>query len=137
MRETTGSSTAHETMDERAFGRRIAAHLDAAAHELDDDLTRRLAAARTRALQAHRPHAGPWRRLTAALALEGAFRPRVRHAFALFAVVAVLFAGDYWNTWSRLVDLEEIDAAILADELPIDAYLDADFTEWLQQDSRS
>lgn len=132
-----GKDTEAAALDEDAFGRRVAACLGVSAHELDDGVSRRLQAARERALLAHRPQAGTLRRLSSALALDGIFQPRVRQAFALIAVVALVSAGDYWASWSRIAELEEIDAALLADELPIDAYLDADFTRWLQQDSRS
>lgn len=137
MKEVAHNRTAaEESLDEQAFGRRVAMHLGVAAHDLDEVIVQRLRAARERALQAHRPRAGLLGGLVGALAL-GMAGARVRQACALLAVMALLYAGDYWTNWSQLIDLEELDAALLADELPIDAYLDADFTRWLQQDSRS
>ena len=64
-------------------------------------------------------------------------RPVLRQSVAMAAVVVLVFAGDHWTTSSLLLELEEVDAALLTDELPIDAYLDSDFPTWLQQDSSS
>lgn len=61
----------------------------------------------------------------------------LRPAVLVFAVLATVLAGDYWVTWSRVNSLQEVDTALLIDDLPIDAYLDADFKAWLQQDSQS
>ncbi|ANQ86311.1 hypothetical protein dqs_3284 [Azoarcus olearius] len=124
--------------DEDATARRIAACLDPLAQEIDPAIARRLAAARNRALAGHRPHAGPARRLVAALALDGIFQPRVRQMFVLFALVcAALVLGGRHGGQAEGGEFDEIDAALLSDELPIDAYLDTDFSRWLEQDPRS
>lgn len=136
MKQATQTTAHDEQLDEHQFGRRIAAHLNAATHELDDGVAARLQAARTRALQAHRPRRG-WLRLPVVAGLALGFGQRLGQGLALAAVAALVIVVDPWSAWPELVDLDDIDAALLSDELPIDAYLDADFARWLQQDSRS
>jgi hypothetical protein len=51
---------------------------------------------------------------------------------ALFVVARV--AGIYtWQQNQRLAEIEEIDAELLTDDLPIDAYLDRGFEAWLKK----
>ena len=40
-----------------------------------------------------------------------------------------------WQQNQRVAEVEEIDALLLADELPIDAYLDRGFQNWLKKRS--
>jgi len=51
-----------------------------------------------------------------------------------FLVVAG-FGYQQWQAYSQLNDIEETDAAILASDLPIDAYLDRGFQNWLKHAS--
>jgi uncharacterized iron-regulated membrane protein len=51
--------------------------------------------------------------------------------------IAILFAGVggayTWQQNQRAAELEEIDARLLTDDLPIDAYLDRGFQNWLKK----
>ncbi|MGH8669349.1 MAG: DUF3619 family protein, partial [Burkholderiales bacterium] len=51
--------------------------------------------------------------------------------------VALLVAGVLgiygWQQNQTLVEIEEIDAQLLSDELPIDAFLDRGFQDWLKK----
>ncbi|MGH8724065.1 MAG: DUF3619 family protein, partial [Burkholderiales bacterium] len=38
-----------------------------------------------------------------------------------------------WQQNQRAAELEEIDSLLLADDLPIDAYLDRGFQSWLKK----
>ena len=38
-----------------------------------------------------------------------------------------------WQQSQRLAEIEEIDAELLTDDLPIDAYLDRGFEAWLKK----
>ena len=49
---------------------------------------------------------------------------------ALVIGLAVLYA---WQQNQRAVEVEEIDALLLTDELPVDAYLDPRFDNWLKK----
>lgn len=124
-------------MNEQEFARRLTVHLSAAARAVDGEVAARLRASREQAVRAHRAH----RRFAPLAALMRRFRfsvPAVLRPAALAAAILVaVLAGDYWQTWSRVTALQEVDTALLIDDLPIDAYLDADFKAWLQQDTRS
>jgi hypothetical protein len=49
-------------------------------------------------------------------------------------LVLGLIGVSYWRTQSN--DIADIDAGLLACELPINAYLDSDFDAWLKRTSR-
>jgi hypothetical protein len=51
-------------------------------------------------------------------------------AVALIALSGVGY--QQWQAYQQLNDLEETDAAILASDLPLDAYLDRGFQNWLK-----
>ncbi len=40
-----------------------------------------------------------------------------------------------WNDYQKAAEFEEIDSALLADDLPINAYLDKGFQAWLSEQS--
>lgn len=54
-----------------------------------------------------------------------------RPVAAAMALIAFLVCGDYIMSVQRAADLEEVDSALLADDLPINAYLDRGFDTWL------
>ena len=57
----------------------------------------------------------------------------------LWLGIALIAAGGFgyqqWQAYQQLTDIEETDAAILSSELPIDAYLDRGFQNWLKRAS--
>ncbi|MDT3669701.1 MAG: DUF3619 family protein [Aromatoleum sp.] len=124
-------------MNEQDFGRKVAGHLSASARELDDGLLERLRVAREQALAVQRPTG----RLSQIFGGNAGFRlgfPGLLRPVAVsVAILAAVGVGDYWSTWARVITLQEVDTALLSDDLPIDAYLDAEFKAWVQQDSRS
>jgi hypothetical protein len=61
----------------------------------------------------------------------------VRTAFAVAALVIGATGTYYWNAYSQAQEYEEIDSALLADELPPSAYLDKGFHAWLERGSDS
>ncbi|NMG28495.1 DUF3619 family protein [Aromatoleum evansii] len=123
-------------MNEEAFARKVAAQLSVAARGVDGDVADRLRLARERALAAHRP-ALPSVGARIASALRRLFPPMMRPAAVAAAILVAVLAGDYWTTWLRVNEMEEVDTALLIDDLPIDAYLDSNFKAWLQDDSQS
>ena len=51
----------------------------------------------------------------------------------LIALASMGYQGyEQWQAHQQLKDVEETDAAILTSELPIDAYLDQGFQNWLR-----
>ena len=50
-------------------------------------------------------------------------------------IVAAGFGYQQWQAYQQLGEIEETDAAILSSDLPIDAYLDRGFQNWLTRTS--
>lgn len=112
-------------MNEEELARRMAGVLSASTRDIDERVTARLQAAREAALDARRM---PSR------AREGARSMLGRRAVLAAATVAALLmaVGGYWLMAGGDPDVEALDAALLTDDLPIDAYLDQDFKAWLE-----
>ena len=124
-------------MNELHFASRIRQILNQGS--LDARVAAKLRAARELALSRQRPEPQP------------AFRPAVRwagnvlgegwswgglSARVLLPVVALAVAavGIYrWQENQRLAEVVEIDSQLLTDDLPIDAYLDRGFQNWLKK----
>ena len=54
----------------------------------------------------------------------------------LVILVIGLLAINTWQQTQTVQEIEEIDAAVLTGELPIDAYLDKGFDAWLKRSSQ-
>ena len=50
-------------------------------------------------------------------------------------MIAGVIAVYSWQQEQRAADIEELDAQLLTDDLPIDAYLDRGFEAWLKKAS--
>ena len=121
-------------MNEMQFGRRIRQILNQGT-QVDAKVAERLKRARELALA--RQRAEP------ASAVAWADNALVRGGgwggFALRVLVplAVLLASGVslytWEQNRRAAEVEEIDAQLLTDDLPIDAYLDRGFQNWLRK----
>jgi hypothetical protein len=62
------------------------------------------------------------------------------HARSLLAVIALTIGATgtyYWNAFEQAREYEEIDSALLVDDLPPSAYLDRGFHAWLERASDS
>jgi len=53
----------------------------------------------------------------------------------ILLIAAVGLGFQQWQAYQQLADVEETDAAILSSDLPIDAYLDRGFQNWLRHAS--
>ncbi|MCB1900562.1 MAG: DUF3619 family protein [Rhodocyclaceae bacterium] len=121
-------------MTERRVARKMTLVLDRGVDRLDVRTASRLAASRRQALGmlgapgGAGSRRGAWRFLLAPLA---------RGLAALLLVGGVVIAADYWKGEQLLRESSEVDAALLSDDLPIDAYLDSGFRAWLAEDARS
>jgi hypothetical protein len=69
------------------------------------------------------------------------FNDTVLHHGRTFAAIITLLVGaalaSYWNNYLQADDNEEVDSALLADDLPINAYLDPGFHAWLERNAPS
>jgi hypothetical protein len=109
-------------------------HLLNEAMELPAGAAERLAAARERALARQRPEPAPalqWAdNVLGRVGGWGGLSLRVMLPAAL--LVAGVLGLYTWQQSQTLVEIEEIDAELLTDDLPIDAYLDRGFQDWLR-----
>jgi hypothetical protein len=119
---------------EMQFGNRVR-HILNQGLDLEPEIAERLAAARERALARQRPEPAP------ALAWADNVVGRVGGwgglALRVLLPLAMLLAGAAaiytWQQNQRADELEEIDTQLLSDDLPIDAYLDRGFQNWLKK----
>ena len=125
-------------MNEQEFARKIVANLDQGLGRIKEGTLYQLQSARNNALERHREPAAPIAGLV--WAGELAFRLgqsrhlNLRNAMAGALLVLSVIGVTYWRTQTN--DIADIDAGLLACELPINAYLDTDFDAWLKRTSR-
>lgn len=123
-------------MNEAQFANKIR-HILNQGTQLDRSTLERLRAARERALAVQKPE----RELALAWAVSafgsfgglGGFSLRVLLPAALVLASAAALYG--WQQSQSLAEIEEIDSALLTDDLPIDALLDRGFEAWLKKRS--
>jgi hypothetical protein len=65
--------------------------------------------------------------------------PRVvtpmRLALLALLLASATFGGLQWHAFEQVRELQDLDAQILSSDLPIDAYLDRGFVNWLKAES--
>ncbi|MDW8469160.1 MAG: DUF3619 family protein [Burkholderiales bacterium] len=96
----------------------------------------RLREARERALAAQKPEPAEAHLLVAAgvLGRAGELGDFARRVLLPLVVALAGLAGIYsWQKEQTAAEVEEIDARLLADDLPIEAYLDKGFEAWLKK----
>ena len=127
------------------FAKKITTYLDHGIADLKPGTSYRLQLARAEALaRLADPQLAPERRAAlaqagngsgTASAGRGASRPGWWLWIGIALIVAAGFGYQQWQAYQQLYDIEETDAAILSSELPIDAYLDRGFQNWLKRAS--
>ena len=60
----------------------------------------------------------------------------VRLWLGIAIIVAAAFGYQQWQYFQQVNEITELDAQILSSELPIDAYLDQGFRNWLTSDEK-
>ncbi len=122
-------------MKEREFANKVRHLLNQGAHDIDRPTADKLKNARQVALA--RQKLAP-----AQLSLAGighmatnVLLPQARTLVALLGLALAVIGVTYWNNYQQAAENEEIDSALLSDELPINAYLDRGFHVWLEQPS--
>jgi hypothetical protein len=98
---------------------------------------RRLRAARELALSRQRQPAAPAFALADnVLGRFGSWSGLALYVLMPLVLLTVSAAGIYnWQLNQRIAEVEEIDTQLLSDDLPIDAYLDRGFQNWLKKRS--
>jgi hypothetical protein len=124
-------------MNEREFGYQIKQQLDQTL-DLNPAALKRLKIAREQAL-AHQRQSEPVFALAWVDAVVGRLSGNPTSAgiaLAGAALVIALVGIQYWQQQPSVEEIEEIDAAILTGDLPINAYLDKSFDTWLKRSQR-
>ncbi|MDR2240635.1 MAG: DUF3619 family protein [Zoogloeaceae bacterium] len=118
---------------ERELAHKIRHYLNLGADEVDRGTADRLFAARRSAL-ARQKTANAQRTLAGIghIAAE-AVLPRVKALIAIAGLITGVVGVSLWNDAEKTAELEEIDIALLADDLPINAYLDKGFQTWISE----
>lgn len=124
-------------MNETELGRKIREHLNFGSQQLSREVFMALEAARHRALaslEQEHAHAPAWQWAGAARS-SGGRGSGLRRWLPLMMLLALLGAGLYWQQ-TLMPQEEDVDSALLADDLPLDAYLDHGFHAWLERSSQ-
>ena len=122
-------------MNEMQFGNKVRQALNEGLAQVDSSTVSRLQAAREQALARQRAQPSP------ALAWADNVLGRLggwggaawRILFPALALAIGVALVQHWQHNQRMAQLEEIDAQLLTDDLPLDAYLDRGFQNWLKQ----
>jgi hypothetical protein len=123
-------------VNETEFGKNVVNTLNAGLAQIDDNTLARLHAARENALRAYKAPVSVLGLATVSgHVFEANFwlkRPLVWVPVLAIAAASVFFA---WNSTvdARYDEIGELDANLLAGELPIDAFLDKDFADWVKE----
>lgn len=129
------------TTDDREFAKKIVTYLDKGSAELKAGTAYRLQLARQEALaRLADPQRVTELRLAGAHAGGGSGTAGVERRLwasgrlwiGIALIAAAGFGVQQWQAYKQLKDIEETDAAILSSDLPIDAYLDRGFQNWLK-----
>jgi hypothetical protein len=126
---------------EDKLGQDIARLLELGTDELDAQTRSRLHTARQAALASYKqPAAAPaWAPAWAGGAVSR-FTERpvlgIRYLVPIAALIVGLIGIVQWQNSGPWNELAEVDASLLTDELPINAYLDTGFDSWLKRSPR-
>jgi hypothetical protein len=119
-------------MNEKEFGEKLKPWLERSAHSLGQMQETRLKAARLRALDAYREPV----RLFGVVPMSAGTAQTIHYSFvqrALLFLPLVALLGVLAFQSLQDNDPGEVDAQLLTQELPPDAYLDPDFRAWLSK----
>lgn len=122
--------------EELKFANKIRQALNHGADNIDPKTAIRLFEVRQAALGRHK--------VDASFALAGGGRFDVHALFgygrtliAAFALILGVVSSYYWNHFEQAAENEEVDSALLSDDLPPAAYLDKGFHAWLDSSLKS
>jgi uncharacterized protein DUF3619 len=117
-------------MNEKEFSERIKPWLDRSAAAVGDLQATKLKSARLRAMDAYREPVRLFGLVTVNAGTVQTLHYSVMQRALLFLPIAALIAVLAIKS-AEEVDLGELDAQLLTQELPPDAFLDQDFRSWL------
>ncbi len=123
-------------MNELHFIHKVRQQLNRGLHELPSTTLDRLAAARQHAL-AHQKIAAHQSVLAAAGSFISFHLDNLKLKQSLMALALLLGVASYsvWLADQQVSEMEAIDSALLADDLPVSALTDKGFEAWLKNSS--
>ena len=127
-------------MNESELANKIVQHLNQGLGTIKQGTLYQLQSARQAALDRYRETPQP----VFGLAWAGDLAFRVSHnrffnarnMVALGLLVLGLIGVTYWQVVLQANDIADVDASLLTDDLPINAYLDSNFEAWLKRSSQ-
>lgn len=128
--------TSPTELDERTLGLFVRHQLNASLPQLAPGTSMRLFEARQIALKHHKAPAAALSAAGIGQISRSWIEDRLRPALMAGALIAALSAGNHLMTLQHIENQEDIDAALLSDDLPISAYLDNGFQSWLADSSQ-
>ena len=124
-------------MNEKEFGKKLQPWLERSAAGVGEMQATRLRSARLRALDAYREPVNLFGFVTVGQDTVQTIKYSVLQQALLWLPLVILLAMLTMRILSPEVDIGELDAQLLTGELPIDAFLDEDFDQWLKSASGS
>jgi hypothetical protein len=118
-------------MNEQEFAKKLKPWLDRAANGVGEVQATRLKAARLRALDAYREPVRLYGLVPTAAGTAQAIHYGIVQRALLWLPIVALLATLAIQSTSEIEDVGDLDAQLLTQELPPDAYLDQDFRSWL------
>lgn len=128
-------------MNESDLARKITRHLDIGLDLLKGETLARLQTARRKALAAYTPKHRTifglaWASHAGHDGKPDGFQPFQSAWVPFAALIFGLLLATYWQNHPQMGDQPEIDAFLLAEDLPVNAYLDYGFEAWLEDSAR-
>jgi hypothetical protein len=126
-------------MNERDVGQKIARQLNYGLTRIRPETAERLRLARERALGVH--HEPAVEQTRGLVFAGGRGHGPLGHGFhasnklvggVVLAVILAAAGAVYWYNAAQEQEVFDVDAVLLAEDLPINAYLNKDFQEWLE-----
>jgi hypothetical protein len=118
-------------MNEKEFGEKLKPWLERGAASVGETQAVRLKAARLRAMDAYREPVRLFGLVPVSPNAAQTIHYGIVQRALLFLPLAALLAVLAVQSLDSDVDLGELDAQLLTQELPPDAFLDTEFREWL------
>lgn len=125
-------------MNEERYAFRVRQALNHGLKDIPPTASRRLEAARHLALSRQKQSVGQMQLAGAGSAhafFDGVHVPYLKQVLAVFALLLGMWISFYWHSTQYVTELEEVDSALLSDDIAPEAFLDNDLFEWLKDDS--
>lgn len=119
-------------MSEQEIGKKVTRLLDGGLDDIKQGTLNRLQSARRASLENFQKAEAAVSVGHGALAKgRNGWHAKTGKLLSVIGLLSALAGALYWQTFQQTDENEEIDIMLLVDELPINAYLDDEFDEWL------